>query len=214
MNIIYKFYLKIELNTRQSDKYGEITNLHFKDENLKNILTNKIIPEFDDLDMFLKCLALCHTVIVDRDHFKNIEYHASSIDEKALVNGSRYLNYIYKEKDINDIITLEIMNQDYKYKLLQVIEFDSKRKRMTVIVKDLSSGKIILFIKGSDTILRALTSKNLEYLRVNEIHLNDFCSLGLRSFNVGYKYLEEDEFNKWNEIYKVNFFCNFFFSNF
>lgn len=125
------------------------------------------------------------------------------MDEKALVNGARYLNYIYKDKDMGNIITLEIFKQEQKFKLLQEIEFNSKRKRMTTIVRDLKTNKIILFMKGSDSVLRSLTTRNREYLPINEGHLNDFCSLGLRNFNIGYRYVEEKEFNEWNELYKV-----------
>jgi len=153
--------------------------------------------------MYIKCLALCHSVIVEKDEFKNLEYHASSMDEKALVNGARYLNYIYKEKDIHNNIILEINNQEHKFKLLSIIDFDSKRKRMSVIVKDMNNGKIILFMKGSDSILRALTTKNIDYLKTNELHLINFSSEGLRNFNIGYRYIEEKEYFEWEILYKV-----------
>ena len=39
-----------------------------------------------------------------------------------------------------------------KYKLLNIIEFDSTRKRMSVIVRD-PDGKIMLFCKGADSII-------------------------------------------------------------
>ncbi len=178
--------------------------MHFKDENLKKILSNKNHSTYQDLDLYIKCLALCHSVIVERDEFKNIIYHASSMDEKALINGARYLNYIFKEKNIHNKIILEINNQEHKFELLNTIEFDSKRKRMSVIVKDLNSGKIILFVKGSDNIIRALTTKNKEYLKVNESHLIEFASQGLRNFNIAYRYIEENEYMEWESLYKVN----------
>lgn len=155
------------------------------------------------MDLYVKCLALCHSVIVEKDEFKNLEYHASSMDEKALVNGARYLDYIYLNKDIHNTIYLEINNQEHKFKLLNMIEFDSERKRMSVIVKDLNSGKIILFIKGSDSSLRALTTKNREYLKINEENLIEFSSQGLRNFNIGFRYIDENEYNEWEKIYKV-----------
>ncbi len=153
--------------------------------------------------MYVKCLALCHSVIVEKDEFKNLEYHASSMDEKALVNGARYLNYIYIKKDIHNTLYLEINNQEQKFKLLNSIEFDSKRKRMSVIVKDVNSGKIILFIKGADSILRALATQNKEYLKKNTEYVNEFSSQGLRNFNIGYRYIDENEYREWENLYKV-----------
>jgi len=170
---------------------------------LKGILANKSHPEFEHLDLYVKCLALCHSVIVEKDEFKNLEYHASSMDEKALVNGARYLNYIYVKKDIHNTMYLDIYNQEHKFKLLNTIEFDSKRKRMSVIVKDLNNGKIILFMKGSDSILRALTTKNMEYLKLNEEHLIEFSNQGLRNFNIGYRFIEEQEYIEWEKLYRV-----------
>ena len=40
-----------------------------------------------------------------------------------------------------------------KYKLLEVLEFNSTRKRMSVILRDGTTGKIHLYSKGADSIL-------------------------------------------------------------
>ena len=37
------------------------------------------------------------------------------------------------------------------YKVLRVIDFTSDRKRMSVIVKNMKTNKIISFVKGADT---------------------------------------------------------------
>lgn len=132
------------------------------------------------------------------------------MDEKALINGARYLNYIFIKKDIHNTIYLEINNQENKFKLLNTIEFDSKRKRMSVIVKDMSNGKIILFMKGSDSILRALTTQNKDFLKKNEEHLIEFSTQGLRNFNIGYRYIDENDYTEWDKIYKVKILiCNY-----
>jgi magnesium-transporting ATPase (P-type) len=46
----------------------------------------------------------------------------------------------------------------YKYELLNVIEFTSTRKRMSVIVKD-QNNKIICMTKGADSIIIPRLSK-------------------------------------------------------
>ena len=140
----YKYLTTLESNVNKTDKYGEITNIHFTDENLKKILKNKTANNIHDLDMFLKALSLCHSVIVEKNEKVNLEYHASSIDEKALVNGARYLDYIFKGKDKKGNLLLEINKNVNKFATLNIIEFDSKRKRMSIIVKDLQNNRIIL----------------------------------------------------------------------
>ena len=53
------------------------------------------------IDLFLKCISLCSSVIVEKNQENgHVEYHASSIDEKALLNGARYLGYIFLGKDL------------------------------------------------------------------------------------------------------------------
>ena len=49
----------------------------------------------------------------------------------------------------SDELTLEVDGQTEKYKILRVIEFNSERKRMSVIVQT-HDGKVINFIKGAD----------------------------------------------------------------
>ena len=48
--------------------------------------------------------------------------------------------------------------QQKLYKLLHVCQFDSTRKRMSVILKD-PQGKIILMCKGADSIIYDLLSE-------------------------------------------------------
>lgn len=73
-----------------------------------------------------------------KDDLKYKVYNASSPDELALVNGMRHLGFAFSERDIDDNIIIELLrtNETVKYKLLHVIEFNSDRKRMSVIVRD------------------------------------------------------------------------------
>ena len=49
------------------------------------------------------------------------------------------------------------------YKLLNVIEFDSTRKRMTVVVRD-PEGKILVIWKGADSIIEKRLKPNQKCL--------------------------------------------------
>ena len=42
---------------------------------------------------------------------------------------------------------------DMKFKLIRRIEFSSDRKRMSVLLKDLTDGKFKLYIKGADNVI-------------------------------------------------------------
>lgn len=39
------------------------------------------------------------------------------------------------------------------YELLNILDFNNERKRMSVIVRDPSTGKITLYCKGADTVV-------------------------------------------------------------
>ena len=54
------------------------------------------------------------------------------------------------ERDSNSIKIRIDQNIIEQYEILRVVEFDSNRKRMSVVVKRFSDGKIINFVKGAD----------------------------------------------------------------
>jgi magnesium-transporting ATPase (P-type) len=43
-----------------------------------------------------------------------------------------------------------------------VFEFSSARKRMSVVVKDLNTDKVIIFCKGADSIIEKYLSKDVD----------------------------------------------------
>lgn len=49
--------------------------------------------------------------------------------------------------------------QDYSFKVLRKMEFNSDRKRMSVVIKDPSDGKIKLLIKGADSVIKERLDK-------------------------------------------------------
>ena len=68
------------------------------------------------------------------------------------MNGARHLGFGFRERDDDWNMVIDAWDGVRKYKLLNLIEFDSDRKRMSVIVRD-TDGKIILFCKGADSII-------------------------------------------------------------
>ena len=99
------------------------------------MIGDKYHPENKNVNEVLLHLALCHTVIIDIS--KN-EYNASSPDELALVEGAKSLGYAFLSKNYDRVVEIELPAWGYtrikKFKLLNVLEFNSSRKRMSVIV--------------------------------------------------------------------------------
>ena len=55
---------------------------------------------------------------------------------------------------------IDFRGEQLKYKLLNTLEFNSTRKRMSVIVKDMQNGQIILLCKGADAVMYPLIKED------------------------------------------------------
>lgn len=95
-------------------------------------------------------ITVCHTVIPEKKDGGIISYHAASSDEKALLDGAFNLGYIFQTRNTN-CVEINALGLIEKYEILDVIEFTSSRKRMSVIVR-CPDNKIKLYCKGADTV--------------------------------------------------------------
>lgn len=98
-------------------------------------------------------LALCHSVIIDN---RTGKMNSASPDETALVEGAKTQGFEFLSKDANGIIKIKQASNKkvLSYKLLNTLEFDSTRKRMSVILRDMETQKIMLLCKGADSIIK------------------------------------------------------------
>ena len=97
-------------------------------------------------------MALCHSIIVEKKNGK-IEYNASSPDELALVNAAKYFGVEFIERTDDNFIKIKYNDKICSFKLLHIFEFDSVRKRMSVVIRD-EKNMIKLICKGADTVIR------------------------------------------------------------
>ena len=176
-----------------------ITNVNFEDSQLTQHILNPFHENNQSINRMLEVLAVCHTVVVEKREGK-VLYNASSPDELALVNGAKYLGYNFKARDEDDNIVVEVGDKDQKYKLLNVIEFNSTRKRMTVIVRS-QDGKIRVMCKGADSIILPRLNSKAQHVKVNEKYLEHYSKEGLRTLLIAEKELSEEEYQAWNLKY-------------
>ena len=102
-------------------------------------------------------LAVCHTVVVDKN--KGV-YNAASPDELSLVEGAKELGFqFYGRETDNVVVVYDNFGYKLKYKVLNVLEFNSTRKRMSVIFRNMQTGYIELYSKGADSIMEKLLKK-------------------------------------------------------
>lgn len=101
----------------------------------------------------MRNLAICHTVIIQKNKKGELQYNAASPDELALVNGAKFFGYTFEKRDEDNFIYLKLKDGSIeKYELLCVLEFNSDRKRMTVVVRE-PNGTIKAMTKGADNVI-------------------------------------------------------------
>ena len=152
---------------------------------------------------FLVMMAVCHTVIPEDKGADGIFYNASSPDEKALVEGAALYDFTFTHTTTDSVI-IQTPRGEERYEMLEAVEFDSTRKRMSVVVRD-PRGRIKLYIKGADTkIMERLgtSPEQCKYRGATERHLKVFAEEGLRTLCLGMKVIEEKDYLEWKKIYE------------
>ncbi|KAJ3105718.1 hypothetical protein HDU97_007695 [Phlyctochytrium planicorne] len=186
---------------------------------------------------FFTLLSVCHTVLVERpkkeEQEKNsdgevqkdapnhevIEYKAQSPDEAALVAAARDVGFTFLKRRDN-VVDVNLIGENRSYTILNVLEFNSDRKRMSVVVRR-PEGQLVLLVKGADSVIFERLRKsspvspqsapvgddvNINYpdgadLDVTSKHLEVFANEGLRTLCLAYKVIPESVYEEWNKKY-------------
>ncbi|KAH0563041.1 hypothetical protein GP486_002387 [Trichoglossum hirsutum] len=150
---------------------------------------------------FMLALALCHTVITERTPGDppKIVFKAQSPDEAALVATARDCGFTVLGRSSDGII-LNVMGEEKEYRILNTLEFNSSRKRMSAIIQMPEDGRIVLFCKGADSMIysRLKRGEQPELRKVTAEHLEMFAREGLRTLCIAERELSEEEYQAWN----------------
>lgn len=150
---------------------------------------------------FMLALALCHTVITERTPGDppKIEFKAQSPDEAALVATAKDCGFTVLGREDDNII-LDVMGEERRYTVLNTLEFNSSRKRMSAIIRK-PDGKIMLYCKGADSIIysRLVAGEQYELRKTTAEHLEMFAREGLRTLCIAQRELNEAEYQEWNQ---------------
>uniref|UniRef100_A0A8C3J2R0 Phospholipid-transporting ATPase n=1 Tax=Calidris pygmaea TaxID=425635 RepID=A0A8C3J2R0_9CHAR len=144
---------------------------------------------------FLRLLALCHTVMVE-EKGDQLVYQAASPDEEALVLAARNLGYVFLART-QDTITISELGRKRTYKVLAMLDFNSDRKRMSVLVRD-PQGRIRLYTKGADTVILERLQRRGPNETFTEMALDRFAEETLRTLCLASKEVSEVEYSVWS----------------
>ncbi|KAF6253363.1 hypothetical protein COO60DRAFT_1547131 [Scenedesmus sp. NREL 46B-D3] len=197
--------LKLDVADEETDNKYREPFFNFYDDRLMGLEWSKQ-PNTELTCQFFRLLALCHTVIPEGPPIpEQIRYEAESPDEAALVVAGKVFGF-FLVKRTNTIITLRERLPDgmreTEYEILNILEFNSTRKRMSVIIRT-PENKIILYCKGADTVIyERLDRKHALNDQLKEVtlqHMEEFGSAGLRTLCLAYTELDPKFYDEWNE---------------
>ncbi|KAI9141568.1 hypothetical protein BKA69DRAFT_1038322 [Paraphysoderma sedebokerense] len=140
------------------------------------------------------------------EKFGNITYESSSPDEVALVTAAKQLHFTLLQRTVS-VMTLCEGSAIRQYEILDIIEFSSQRKRMSIILR-YPNGQIVMLSKGADSIMIE-RSKPIEQYSPEEqqiyqktiSHIEQFATVGLRTLVYCSRILNENEYQDWSKLY-------------
>uniref|UniRef100_A0A672YZ27 Phospholipid-transporting ATPase n=1 Tax=Sphaeramia orbicularis TaxID=375764 RepID=A0A672YZ27_9TELE len=148
---------------------------------------------------FFKLLSLCHTVMVEHKDGELV-YQAASPDEGALVTAARNFGYVFLSRT-QDSITIREADQEATYEMLALLDFNSDRKRMSIILR-CPDGRVRLYCKGADTVIYERLSPNSRHKETTQAALDVFANETLRTLCLCYKDISDAEYNAWSRKHK------------
>ncbi|KAF3778877.1 Phospholipid-transporting ATPase 1 [Nymphaea thermarum] len=157
-------------------------------------------------DFFL-ALAACNTIVpltleTSDENVMLIDYQGESPDEQALVYAAAAHGYTLVERTSGHI-DIDMQGKKQRFNILGLHEFDSDRKRMSVVV-GCPDNTVKLFVKGADSSMFGAIHKSmdLDVVHATEAHLHGYSSLGLRTLVVAVRAFSDSDFKQWQLEYE------------
>uniref|UniRef100_A0A8C2G715 ATPase phospholipid transporting 8B1 n=1 Tax=Cyprinus carpio TaxID=7962 RepID=A0A8C2G715_CYPCA len=178
------------------NKYAD-KKFQFEDHFLVSCIRSKKDPQIHE---FFKLLSLCHTVMVEHKG-DELVYQAASPDEGALVTAACNFGYVFLSRT-QDTITILEMDHEETYEMLALLDFNSDRKRMSIILR-FPDGKIRLYCKGADTVIYQRLDANSKNIETTQEALDIFANETLRTLCLCYKDISQAEFDAWSQKHQA-----------
>ncbi|WZZ27813.1 hypothetical protein YC2023_011214 [Brassica napus] len=157
------------------------------------------------VNLSLFCEKLQNVLPEGDESPEKIVYQAASPDEAALVTAAKNFGFFFYRRTPTMVYVreshVEKMGkvQDVAYEILNVLEFNSTRKRQSVVCR-YPDGRLVLYCKGADNVIFERLADGMDDVRkVTREHLEHFGSSGLRTLCLAYRDLDPETYNSWNE---------------
>ncbi|XP_065668922.1 phospholipid-transporting ATPase VA isoform X2 [Hydra vulgaris] len=150
------------------------------------VISDRLSRSIDSINSWLDC-GLTPT------------YEFESPDEGALVKAASLYGYKLANRTPEQIFFATPSGEIKVFDILHILQFDSQRKRMSVIVRD-DAGLIKVYSKGADSAFLNFLKEGQEDIQtVTDQHLEEFAKEGLRTLCIAKKDLTTEQYNIWLE---------------
>ncbi|KAL2899777.1 Phospholipid-transporting ATPase 1 [Bienertia sinuspersici] len=167
---------------------------------------------------FFLTLAACNTVIpifnqrASLEHAETdvegdaeaIDYQGESPDEQALVSAASAYGYTLFERTSGHIV-IDVNGEKLRLDVLGLHEFDSVRKRMSVVIR-FPDNSVKVLVKGADTSMFSILANEMDredhVQTATHAHLVEYSSVGLRTLVVAARDLTDAELEEWQQKYE------------
>ena len=182
-------------------KYKQIGRHYFdsllKSENDKYSLELK--NEFNLIREFWTAISCAHECICSNNENEE-KYSGISPDDVELVKAASNQGFSFMKSN-NNIRKINICSEEKEFLILNILNFTSERKRMSIIIKD-SNNNIKLYCKGADSEIKKRiinNNKNNKYINVICKGVDKFSSKGYRTLMIAMKKISEEEYLIWKK---------------
>jgi magnesium-transporting ATPase (P-type)/class 3 adenylate cyclase len=182
--------------TKIMHDYGstETDKITFRDDYVKtqdnltfSHLRTLLRSEDEDTMYFIKCMALCNTVL--RVESTSEMYLACNMEEKALVIAAHELGYELISRT-STFCVLNELGKHVKYEIVASTACSVKSSRSRIVLRN--AKETVLFVKGNPDAMSFLANENEDHDEVNQ-QLDIIVNLGLRANLLSYRIFKDEE---------------------
>ncbi|XP_068570692.1 phospholipid-transporting ATPase VB [Cebidichthys violaceus] len=132
----------------------------------------------------------------------NLSYEAESPDEAALVYAAKAYGFTLLDRTPDSVTVRLPSGEDLVFEVLDTLNFDSNRKRMSVLVRHPITKENVLYTKGADyaimELLEHLSGKQKNIAAGTQHHLNCYAKDGLRTLCFTKKIVSDKAYESWS----------------
>jgi len=167
---------------------------------------------------FMKLLATGHQCMAEskvKDGVKEIFYQGPSPDEVTLVEMAQMHGYEFSEgtdskavvkvkkplnRDVDGVVEKWEHSRQIEFEVFRRIEFNSDRKRMSIVLRDPEDGHYKLYCKGADSIIKERLDEeaiDLDMMEKVDEFLLKASEKGFRTLLMAMKVLTKEEVDQF-----------------